>query len=156
MLTVCPHPKIHLVRPYVKAYPDFKDKAVLSKMYLERRLSTNEIAKKLGAARTTILKYMKLHGIPLRHTGHSIRKRPGRGLAYGRRIVNRTEVVHKRERENINKMRELRAKGFSHWKIADAFNALKVPTKTGRGRWHARSVQQILDGVTNPDMTSES
>jgi hypothetical protein len=41
-------------------------------------------------------------------------------------------------------MVELRGKGFSYWKIADILNAMKVPTKTRKGKWHARSVQQIL------------
>jgi hypothetical protein len=121
------------------------DKSVLAEKYLEQRLSTNEIANRLGASKSTILKYLKLHGIRIRPTGSNIRKRPGYGLAYGRRIASRKEVANKREQEHITRMKELRAKGFSYWKIADAFNTLRIRTKTGRGRWHARSIQQILD-----------
>ena len=144
MLKSSPHPRIHLVRPFVKSYPLYMNKQVLAQKYIEDRLSMKEIAKDLGTARSTISKYLRKHGIPLR-TAYFIRKRIGFGLAYGKRIVSRREVAHKREVENIARMRNLREKGFSYWKIADAFNALKVPTKTGRGRWHARSVQQILD-----------
>ncbi|MCX6126171.1 MAG: hypothetical protein NTV34_15675 [Proteobacteria bacterium] len=43
------------------------------------------------------------------------------------------------------KMQNLRSQGFSYWKIADILNTMKVPTKTQRGRRHARSVQQMLD-----------
>lgn len=41
-------------------------------------------------------------------------------------------------------MRELRDKGFSYWKIADVLNAMKVPTKTRKGKWHARTHQAII------------
>ena len=124
---------------------DFKSKDILHQKYIIERLSTDEIAKQIGTARSTILKYLKIHGIPVRGTGQSIRKRAGYGLSYGRRIVNRQEVANKREQDYIAKLKDLRQQGFSYWKIADIFNTLKVPTKTGRGRWHARSVQQILD-----------
>jgi site-specific DNA recombinase len=144
VLKSSPHPRIHLVRPFVKSYPLYMNKQVLAQKYIEERLSMKEIAKDLGTARSTISKYLRKHGIPLR-TAYFIRKRIGFGLAYGKRIVSRQEVAHKREMENIARMRNLREKGFSYWKIADALNALKVPTKTGRARWHARSIQQILD-----------
>lgn len=143
MLKRVPHPQIHLVRPFVKSYPLFMDKQVLLRKYVYERLTVKEMAGELGTARSTISKYLRKHGIPLRNT--PMRWAPGRGLAYGKRIVNRQEVAHKREQENICKMQELREKGFSYWKIADAFNTLKVPTKSGRGKWHARSVQQILE-----------
>jgi AICAR transformylase/IMP cyclohydrolase PurH len=88
------------------------------------------------------LKYLKLHGIPIREVG-SNQKRV-RGLAYGQKVKERFLAEHKREREAILKMRELRDKGFSYWKIADVLNAMKVPTKTRKGRWHATTVQAIL------------
>jgi hypothetical protein len=44
-------------------------------------------------------------------------------------------------------MRKLREQGFSYWKIADVFNSMKVPTKTGRGRWHARAIQNVLENA---------
>ena len=53
-------------------------------------------------------------------------------------------MEHKREQEAILKMRELRDKGFSFWKIAEVLNTMKMPTKTRKGRWHARTVQAIL------------
>lgn len=69
-----------------------------------------------------------------------------RGLSYGKKVKERTLAEHKREQETIRKMHELRDKGFSYWKIADVLNAMKVPTKTRRGRWHARTVLSILCG----------
>jgi hypothetical protein len=43
-------------------------------------------------------------------------------------------------------MKQLREQGFSYWKIADVLNTMKIPTKTRRGQWLARSVQKVLDG----------
>jgi len=54
-------------------------------------------------------------------------------------------VDHKRELENIKKMKELRERGYSYWKIAEIFNSMKIPTKTKRGKWHAKSIHQILN-----------
>jgi hypothetical protein len=47
--------------------------------------------------------------------------------------------------ENIERMNRLREQGFSYWKIADILNSMGVPTKTRKGPWQARSVQQILE-----------
>ncbi|MGB0454999.1 MAG: recombinase family protein [Bacteriovoracaceae bacterium] len=41
-------------------------------------------------------------------------------------------------------MRELRDKGYSYGKIAEIFNSMKIPTKTKRGKWHSKSVYNIL------------
>ena len=99
----------------------------------------------IGVAYSSVHTYLRVYGIPVRGSGENIQRRPGRGLAYGRKISKRQESDHKRELEAVAKMRNLREHGFSYWKIADILNSMKVPTKTRRGRWHARSVQQILD-----------
>jgi hypothetical protein len=51
----------------------------------------------------------------------------------------------KKELAYIKKMRRFRELGFSYWKIAEIFNEMKVPTKTGKGQWQARTVQRILN-----------
>lgn len=122
--------------------PLYKNKFFLQQKYVEERLSCEEIASQIFSARTTVLKYLKIHGIPVREVG--INQKRVRGLAYGLKFKQRTRLQHKREQEAILKMRELREKGFSYWKIADVLNAMKVPTKTRKGRWHARTVQAIL------------
>lgn len=120
----------------------FKDKSFLHQKYVVEGLSCEEIASQIFSARTTVLKYLKIHGIPVREIG-SNQKRV-RGLAYGHKIKERSLAEHKREQKAILKMRELREKGFSYWKIADVLNAMKVPTKTRKGKWHSRSVHAIL------------
>lgn len=122
----------------------FKDKSFLHQKYVVEGLSCEEIATQIFSARTTVLKYLKIHGIPVRKVGSNQKR--GRVLAYGLKIKERSLVEHKREEEAIFKMRELRGKGFSYWKIADVLNAMKVPTKTRKGKWHARTILSILKG----------
>lgn len=122
--------------------PLYKNKFFLQQKYVEERLSCEEIAEQIFSARTTVLKYLKIHGIPVRETGTNLKR--VRGLAYGQKIKERTLAEHERELDAISKMKELRKKGFSYWKIADVLNTMKVPTKTRKGRWHARSVHSIL------------
>jgi len=121
----------------------YLDKDFLQQKYVTEMLSTTELAALTFSSKTTILKYLRLHGIPIRASGKNVR--PVRSVGFGQRIVNRQVIAHRKELELIEKMRSLRAEGLSYWKIADVLNAWKVPTKTRKGRWHARSVQQILD-----------
>ena len=88
------------------------------------------------------MKYLKLHNIPIREVGSNTKR--VRGLDYGQKIKERTVTEHRREKEAILEIRELRDKGFSFRKIADVLNTMKVPTKTRKGRWHAKTVQAIL------------
>jgi hypothetical protein len=148
--TIFPRPKVCKNIIFIYQEP-FKDKAFLHQKYVLERLSIAEIAKEIFSAESTVHKYLRQFEIPIRDPGSNIRRK--RALAYGRRIEDRREVAHQRELEVIDKMRSLRDQGFSYWKIADVLNAMKVPTKTRKGRWHARSVQQILDfhnGETRP------
>ncbi|MEO5971153.1 MAG: recombinase family protein, partial [Bdellovibrionia bacterium] len=68
---------------------------------------------------------------------------------YGESWRKRQVIVNQREQENIEKMKTLRVQGFSYWKIAEVFNSMKVPTKTGRGRWHARAIQKNLENESS-------
>lgn len=143
----CPaSPKYAVAKNITSIYQEpFKDKSFLHQKYVVERLSIAEIAAEIFSAESTVHKYLRKFGIPIRKPGDIIRRK--RALAYGRRIEDRRVVAHQRELEVIDKMRSLRDQGFSYWKIADVLNAMKVPTKTRKGKWHARSVQQILDSA---------
>ena len=91
---------------------------------------------------------MRAYGIPIRPNDLEHKNRSQ--LRYGEAWRKRQVVVHQRERDNIEKMIQLRAQGFSYWKIADVFNSMKIPTKTGRGRWHARAIQKVVDDSVKP------
>ncbi len=56
----------------------------------------------------------------------------------------RQKGKHKGEIDFIFKMREFKDKGYSYWRIADVMNTMKIPTKTRKGKWHAKTVYNIL------------
>ena len=126
----------------VNTIPLFKNKEFLPQKYVVKKLTCEEIAKEIVSARTTVLKHLKLYNIPVREVGSNQTRK--RGLAYGSICVKKNELDHKREIENISKMRELRDKGFSYHKIAAIFNSMKIPTKTRKGQWHSKTIYQIL------------
>jgi len=97
-----------------------------------------------------IAKYLKLYGISPRP--NDVMNKTRSQLRYGEAWKKRMVTMDRRETENIGKMKKLRDQGFSYWKIADVLNSMGIPTKTGRGKWHARAIQKILDGqrITMP------
>jgi predicted DNA-binding protein YlxM (UPF0122 family) len=121
----------------------FKNPDFLRQKYVEEKLSIAEIAALTMSSNGAVHSHLKSCGIETRRSGENIR--PKRHLSYGYKISCRDVVNHAREQETLKKMQELRNQGFSYWKIADILNTMKVPTKTRKGRWHARSVQQIMD-----------
>ena len=85
---------------------------------------------------------MKINNIPVREVGTNQGRK--RGITYGSRCVKKNEVEHRKEIENIAKMKDLRTKGYSYGKIAEVFNSMKIPTKIRRGRWHGKTIYQII------------
>ena len=122
---------------------EWRNKELLYQKYIVERRSLNELAVEFGVSRQTISKQTKEFGIPVRNSGANVERK--RGLAYGEKIENRKKVVHKREQEVIRQIKELREQGFSYHKIADVLNTLKIPTKMKRGKWHSKSVYQIIN-----------
>lgn len=92
----------------------------------------NELAVEFKVGRQAISKQMKEFGIPIKNAGSNVARK--RGLAYGEKCRERELKAHKRELENVQKMKDLRDKGFSYWKIADVFNSMGIPTKTRKGK----------------------
>ncbi len=95
------------------------------------------------SAKSTILKYLKIHDIPIRESTKPITKTSG-SLRYGEKLRQRQILRHKREQDNISRMLDLHAKGFNYEQIAQSLNALRVPTKKGSGPWHRRVVRDII------------
>ena len=126
----------------IQQIPLFRSESYLRQKYEAEKLSIKEIAAEIFSSRTAVAAHIKAYGIPIRPNDllHKTRAQ----LRYGEAWRKRQVAIHQRERDNIEKMRQLRAQRFSYWKIADVFNSMKVPTKTGRGRWHARSIQTVL------------
>jgi len=127
--------------------PVYLNQEFLYQKYVVEGLSAEEIGREIVSATSTVHKYLKHFRIPIRKSGSNIR--PKRHLAYGKKIVGRRVEECKSELAVIEKMKKLREQGFSYWKVADILNSMGVPTKTRKGNWHARSVQQILDAQTS-------
>ena len=89
------------------------------------------------------MKYLRLARIPIRTADKKTRSR----LAYGEAWKDGRVVPHERELANIEKMNELRDKGFSYWEIADILNGMNFSTKTRKGKWHARYVQKLIERI---------
>lgn len=102
----------------------------------------DEIATEIGSSRSTVLKYLHENNIPTRERSYAKRSKKA---AYGHEIKNYKLVEIEEEQRWIEQMKKLRDSGFSYNKVADVLNALKVPTKTEKGKWHGRSVYEILE-----------
>ena len=128
---------------YFPVNPEYLSAEFLRQKYVVENLSLAELAEMIGPAKSTVSKYLKRFDIPMRGTGQNVR--PVRTVRYGYRLEGRRVVPHAGEQETIRKMQNLREEGYSYWRVADILNTMKVPTKTRKGRWHARSVKQVLE-----------
>lgn len=81
---------------------------------------------------------------PLRDANQSPWYRRGQ-RGFGKRVVNGRVTINQREVKIIANMQDLRAKGYSYWKIAEILNWMGVPTKSRRAKWQAATVMKIID-----------
>ncbi|MGE3611709.1 MAG: hypothetical protein AB7I27_19115 [Bacteriovoracaceae bacterium] len=63
-------------------------------------------------------------------------------LEAGIELVEQTYSEHLAFKKKIQSMRE---RGISYQGIADALNLWKVSTRTGDGKWHAKTVRDLDD-----------
>ena len=112
-------------------------------MYAKQKLSLEEIALEFKISRCAVTRELRSRGIKIRERGENIRRK--RGLKYGKKIRNKEVVKFKKEAEVIEKIKDLREKGFSYHRIADILNSMKVPTKTSKLKWYAKVVYEILN-----------
>ena len=45
----------------------------------------------------------------------------------------------------LNKIKALKAQGFSNEKISQVLNSMKIPTKSKNGKWHRKTVWELLN-----------
>ncbi len=102
--------------------PLYQKRDFLHEKYVVNGLSVEEIGLEIVYASSTVLKHLKLLGIPLRGNGKSTR--PERRRAYGQKIVGRQVEVCKSEMAAIEKMKKLRKQEFTYRKIADILNSM--------------------------------
>jgi len=141
------------ISPAVSLFPWYSDKDFLWQEYVKNEKAAHQIAEDLGCSHSTILKYLAHHGIEVRETPLEHYKKGQ--LAYGKRRTKGREIQNNNELLNIEKMKSLRAQGFSYWKIADVFNSMKIPTKNKGSKWHPTTVMKILKGIGDNDTQSK-
>jgi DNA-binding transcriptional MerR regulator len=62
-------------------------------------------------------------------------------------IEARIELTHRNYNEHTalkKKVRALREKGLNYQAIADIFNLWKIATRTGDGKWHAKTIRELI------------
>lgn len=123
----------------VQYLPLVKQESFLRAKYEIEGLSPKEIADLTFSSRSTIVKNLEAHGIILREQDRFCGT-----LHFGKRWKIRQVVLNEREQGAINKAKELRTQGLSFEKIANVMNTMGVKTKTGRTKWYAKTVRDIL------------
>ena len=118
----------------------------LEQLSVIEKKTGSQISKELGVSRATVIKYQKRFGFQTRATGNNVRRK--RGVSYGKKNSSNGKITNITNELNvIEAMKTWRGKGKSFREIATLLNDQKVPTKTGRGPWHGKTVHQILSAV---------
>lgn len=123
----------------IQYLPLVKQESFLRTKYEIEGLSPKEIADLTFSSRSTIVKYLEAFGIALRDEDRFCGTLP-----FGKRWKQRQIVLNVREQSAIEKAKELRNQGLSFDKIASIMNTMGVRTKTGRTKWYAKTVRDIV------------
>lgn len=70
--------------------------------------------------------------------------RPSGPVPYGKIRRKRGVLDCKKQNQIIEKIEKLRSESLSYPKIAQVLNTMNIPTQTGKGKWHANTVYEIL------------
>lgn len=133
----CPPAEIQAIS-HIRHIPLIKSKEFLQRKYVIEGLSIQQIVDLTMSSKTTVKRYLKEVGIPLRW--EDLRLGPPR---YGERRLNGRKVQNSAEVEVMVKIRDMHEKGMSATQIAKLLNTLALPTKLG-GKWHAKTILKIL------------
>lgn len=123
--------------------PPWQDPSFLSKKYLKEGLNPAQIAAETFSCQRNVTKQLKRFGIPLRSEDTRKIKSLSQ-LKFGESLRRKRVAKSKKERAVLQMIMKLRAREYSFHKIARVLNDSGIPTKTGRGKWHARFVQRLL------------
>lgn len=96
------------------------DDIYLRKLYFDKEMSLNEISRKLSCSRNTIKHRLIKLGVDINYESKSY------------------PILKKR-------IKELYSKGFSLQKIANKLNLWGVKTRSGDGKWHSKTINDLLN-----------
>lgn len=123
--------------------PKWRNASFLHEKYVKEGRSPAQIAAETFSCRSNITEQLKLRGIVLRN-GDKPKVKTISQLKYGERIWRKKLSKDRKERSVLNTIGKLHARHYSYHQIAHFLNDSGIPTKTGRGKWHARFVQKLL------------
>jgi hypothetical protein len=106
--------------PYREVKP-YENVSFLTDLYLKRGWSLRRISNELDCSKATVRKKLIEAGVEL----------------FDHR---------KNEHETLrNKIRAMKEEGQSFQGIADKFNLWKIPTRSGEGMWHPKTIREIFN-----------
>jgi len=105
--------------PYRQSKP-YENVSFLTHLYVKKQWSLRRISKELGCCKATVRKKL---------------------LAAG---VNLIESEPNGSQPLIKKIFSLKERGMSYQAIANTLNLWRIPTRSGIGRWHAKTVQDLI------------
>ena len=118
-----------------------QNEELLRKLYIERDLTSYQIAEMSGWSRTSISDALRILDL-----SKETKKAPN--LKFGEKLVGSKRVPHKEEQKVIKKIITLRGKGLSLRAISNYLNENKVPSKLG-GKWNKTTVGDIINRNRN-------
>ncbi len=131
-------PKIQIISS-IQYLPLVKQESFLRAKYEDEELSVNQIAALTFSSRSTIVKYLERYGIPFRPED-----RQAGVLPFGKKWRQRRIVLNAQKQAAIEKAKLLREQGLSYEKIAAVMNMMAVKTRSGRAKWHAKTVRDVI------------
>jgi IS30 family transposase len=114
-------------------------KSFLHQKYVLDGLSSAEIGSLIFSSRSTVTKYLKRHGVPLKNINNRQRGR----ACFGFRQHRGRAVAVANQQSVIEAIKSLREKGKSYQKIANFLNDEGARTKSGKAIWHSKVVRQV-------------
>ena len=123
--------------------PLYRNEEILRHLYLEKRLSTRQIAREICSARSTVKEALGRFGVPLRPNDEAHRLNKGQ-LAFGERMINGKVVPHLTEQRVLEQIIKLRRSGKSYGAIVGWLNSQGLPSKNRAGAWDRPTIYKIL------------
>lgn len=119
--------------------PLWKDPFFLNENYVKEGFSVPQIAQKIGCAKSSVIRGLELAGISTRpkyRVNAKEEKAPESLGQYHKKLLRRESVA-------LDKIRNLKKQNCSSYQIAKILNAMNIPTVTGAGKWHPKTVLSL-------------
>ncbi len=127
----------------IQSTPLYRNEEFLRDLYLEKQLSTGQIAREIRSARSTVKEALLGFGILMRRGDDAHRLNKGQ-LAYGERLVQGHVVPHLAEQKILSKIVGLRQSGATYATIAAWLNSQGHPTKNRARAWDRPTIYKMI------------